>query len=104
MLSVLHVLSSLQLGGAETFTIELAKLQRNEQVSAHILCLNSDQDFLVPLVRKHQLPLTISEKGQSRWRRYRAIHELFQQFDVIHIHSPNVLHYLAPVLLLNFNK
>jgi L-malate glycosyltransferase len=104
MLSVLHVLSSLQVGGAETFTIELAKLQRNEQVDAHILALSSEQDTLIPLVKKHQLPLTVSNKTQSRLQRYRDIHALFQQFDVIHIHSPKVISFLLPVLLLNIGK
>jgi glycosyltransferase involved in cell wall biosynthesis len=104
MLSVLHVLSSLQLGGAETFTIELAKLQRNEQVAPHILSLNSDQDVLIPLVRKHQLPFTVCEKAKTRWQRYRDIHKLFQRFDVIHIHSPKSMYFLAPLVLLNINK
>lgn len=104
MLSVLHVLSSLQVGGAETFTIELAKLQRNEQVNAHILSLSSEQDVLIPVVKKHQLPNTVSKKTQGRWQRYRDIHALFQQFDVIHIHSPKVLSFLLPVLLVNLRK
>lgn len=104
MLSVLHVLSSLQLGGAETFTIELAKLQRKEQVDVHILNLNSDEDVLIPLVQRHQLPMTVVDKSQNRWQRYRNIHSLFQQFDVIHIHSPKVMSFLLPVLLLNLRK
>jgi glycosyltransferase involved in cell wall biosynthesis len=104
MLSVLHVLSSLNLGGAETFTIELAKLQRNEQISVHILGLNSADDVLIPAVKQQRLPFTISAQSQSRWQRYRDIHKLFQQFDVIHIHSPKAIVYLAPLLLLNSHK
>lgn len=104
MLSVLHVLSSLELGGAETFTIELAKLQRKEGVTTHILNLSSEKDLLVPQVRRNDVPLTISEKHQSRWQRYKVIHALFQQFDVIHIHSPKVLMFLAPLLIVNQGK
>lgn len=98
MLSVLHVLSSLNLGGAERVTIELAKVQRQENLDAQILSLGSNEDFLVAAVNSRNIPLWVSESGNSRFSRYRQISKILGRFDVLHIHSPLALQFIAPVI------
>jgi len=97
-LSVIHILSSLRLGGAERVTIELAKVQRARGLDAQILSLGSEQDFLVAQVRGGDIPLTISASGSGRLGRYRQLVRIAKRFDVIHVHSPRTLAYLVPIL------
>jgi len=101
MLAVLHVLSSLKLGGAERITLALAKHQRDEGMDAQILNLGSEDDFLVTVGREKAIPLTVSEVGSSRVARYAQINNLFKQFAVVHIHSPRALQFIAPLLPLH---
>ncbi len=101
MLAVLHVLSSLKLGGAERITMELAKHQREQAMDAQILNLGSEDDFLVAIAQDHGIPITVSEVGSSRSARYAQINNLFKKFDVVHIHSPLALRFVAPLLPLH---
>ncbi|PCJ27276.1 MAG: hypothetical protein COA96_03575 [SAR86 cluster bacterium] len=98
MLSVLHVLSSLELGGAERFVVELAQFQRKEKLDAQILCLGSESNFLVSEVRNRKIPLTISEIGFNRFKRYIQILSIVRQFDAVHIHSRGSLRFISPLL------
>jgi L-malate glycosyltransferase len=101
MLAVLHVLSSLKLGGAERITVELAKHQRDQGLDAQILNLGSEEDFLVTIGREKAVPVTVSEIGSSRTTRYSQINNLFKQFAVVHIHSPRALQFVAPLVPLH---
>ena len=103
MLAVLHVLSTLKLGGAERITLELAKHQRDQGLDAQILNLGSEQDFLVNIAHEKGVPLTVSEVGSSRTIRYSQINNLFKKFAVVHIHSPRALQFVAPLLPLHSN-
>src|SRR5690606_2586151 len=104
MLSILHVLPSLKLGGAERFTIELAQLQHEQGLDARILCLNSNDDFLVAAAREKQIPVFVSARRDPRLKKLRYINTLLKQFDIIHLHSPRILQYLLPFFLLNPGK
>lgn len=97
-MSVLHILPSLQLGGAERVTLELADLQRREGLDAQILSLGSAEDFLVQQVNASGIPLHVLSAKMSRLQRYRKAYQLARQFQVLHIHSPRGLRYLLPVL------
>jgi len=98
-ISVLHILPSLLLGGAERVTVELAELQRREGLDAQILSLGTAQDFLVQQVKARRIPLHILSSDLSRLQRYRRTYRLAQQFQSLHIHSPRGLRYLLPVVL-----
>lgn len=95
---ILHVLSSLRLGGAERITIELAKLQRREGYDAQILSLGASEDFLVAVANQGGIPLQVSEKSQGRFSRYQEIRKLTDGLDVLHLHSPYALKFLGPLL------
>lgn len=97
-ISVLHILPSLALGGAERVTIELAHLQRREGLDAQILSLGKQQDFLVAAVKSRDIPLQLCSAGGTRIGRYRCIASHFKRFDVLHIHSPRGLRYIAPII------
>lgn len=99
--SVLHVLSSLKLGGAEKFTIELAQLQRRQGHDARILSLGEDSEFLKQVALHGDVPVIVCSSLSSRLDRYRQLTALFRQFDVVQIHSPRILSYLAPAIMLN---
>ncbi|MBL4820882.1 MAG: glycosyltransferase family 4 protein [Gammaproteobacteria bacterium] len=98
MLSVLHILSSLNLGGAERITVELAKVQREQNIDAQILTLGSRSDFLVNSVKSHNIPLMFSGKGKNRLLRYFYLLKVFRKFDVIHLHSRGAFRFTAPIL------
>lgn len=98
MVSVVHILNSLSLGGAERFTIGLAQEQKNQGLDVRILCLGSDQDFLVETARARGIPLSFCGPEIGRMRRYRSILAAVRNCDIAHIHSPRGLRYLFPLL------
>jgi L-malate glycosyltransferase len=98
MTAVLHVLSSLKLGGAERFVIDLSRLQRQQGIHASILSFGAADDTLVNEARTQQIPLTISNSLSSRLGQYKRFYHLFSKVDVIQIHSPFALRFLAPLI------
>jgi len=104
MLSVIHILSSLNTGGAERVTIELAQTQRKNGLDAQILSLGSEQDFLVESVRERNIPFSVVGSPKNRLSRYRKILSIIKRFDVVHCHSPRALLYIAPIVPLFSHK
>jgi L-malate glycosyltransferase len=91
MIKVLHVLSSLKLGGAERFVIDLARLQNEKGLEALILSFGTDADILVEEAKAQRIVVRVCDLGKERLKNYGAIFKLFFQMDVIHIHSPHAL-------------
>jgi glycosyltransferase involved in cell wall biosynthesis len=91
----------MKLGGAERITLALAQHQRDRGLDAEILNLGSEEDFLVTIGREKGIPLTVSEVGSSRSSRLSRISNLFKRFEVVHIHSPHALQFIAPLLPLH---
>lgn len=100
MPSVLHAVSSLHLGGAERFTIDLASLQRRFDVDARILSLGAEDEVLVSEVERNEIPHSICPFSRGRLKNYRTIAGLFAEVDVVHMHSPYVMKFLSPLILL----
>lgn len=98
MITVLHILSTLELGGAERFTVGLAKIQREEGLDAQIFNLGTQQDFLVEEVQAQQIPLINRKNGDTRLQHYQHLKRIMKLFDIIHIHSPRTLQHLAFVI------
>ena len=103
MLSVIHILSSLNVGGAERVTMELVQVQRAQGLDAQILSLGSGQDFLIETAQAEGIPVTVSATENSRWSRYREILAHVKKFDVVHVHSPRALIFIAPLVPLFTN-
>jgi len=97
---ILHVVSSLKLGGAERFTLELAQLQRNKGYDASLLSLGGNDDFLISAAHNLSIPLVVSNSSQGRIRRYRDVAKLLYRSDVVHFHNTFGLRFMIPLLLL----
>lgn len=98
MSSVIHILSSLKLGGAERVTVALAKAQMDQGLNVKIYSLGSQDDFLVEEVSSNRIPLQVSEPGQSRISKYADFVRATRDYDVIHIHSPRSLAHLTAII------
>ncbi|WOH36628.1 glycosyltransferase family 4 protein [Thalassotalea fonticola] len=101
-LSVTHLVSSLNFGGAERFVIDLSQQQKDDGINANIISFGTDTDPLLEQCKKNQLEvLTINAiKLVAHYRFYIAVKDA----DVVHIHSPHVLKFLVPILPLLISK
>ncbi|QOL26497.1 glycosyltransferase family 4 protein [Thalassotalea sp. LPB0316] len=84
-MKILHVVSSLQVGGAERFVIDLATAQQSEhQCQIGILSMGNEADPLVS---------TVSSSGFELFHAVglKSLRQIFKQFDIIHIHTSHAL-------------
>ncbi|AWL11650.1 N-acetyl-alpha-D-glucosaminyl L-malate synthase [Saliniradius amylolyticus] len=94
---VVHVLSSLKVGGAERFVIDLSELQRQQEMSVSIASFGNPADPLVEVCGQHQLPVT--HITGSLWGKYRRLYHLTRNNPILHVHSPAALRAMMPFLL-----
>jgi glycosyltransferase involved in cell wall biosynthesis len=88
--SVLHILSSLNIGGAERFVIDLAIEQRQSlKLDSAILSFGEKDDVLVAECIKNNIPVHFV-KG-SRLDKIQTFKRVISGFDVLHFHSPFTL-------------
>ncbi|WP_426359512.1 glycosyltransferase family 4 protein [Pseudocolwellia sp. HL-MZ19] len=88
--SVLHILSSLNIGGAERFVIDLAIEQRQSlKLNSAILSFGEEDDVLVAECIKNNIPVHFV-KG-SRLEKIQTFKRVVSEFDVLHFHSPFTL-------------
>ena len=88
--SVLHILSSLNIGGAERFVIDLAIEQRQSlKLNSAILSFGEKDDVLVAECIKNNIPVHFV-KG-SRLDKIQTFKRVISGFDVLHFHSPFTL-------------
>lgn len=100
--SVIHVVSSLKVGGAERFVIDLCQEQVGQGLNVAILSFGLAEDTLVSVCHEHQIPLTTTN-GKS-WRVQKQRLQLLSRFDIIHVHSPAALKSLVFHLFLLKHK
>ena len=92
-MKVLHVLSSLNVGGAERFGIDIANVQRRHQkLDVSILSMGEHGEPLEGEVIAQNILLTISSKLS-------VLRARIKMMDVVHVHS---LHCLLRVLIASF--
>jgi len=96
MLSIAHIVGSLEVGGAERFVIDLSCSQRSTGLKPSIVSLGLDSDFLITECRQLALPVFVSNKPKllKLW----DIYNVLRRFDVIHIHTPYAVKFLRWVL------
>jgi len=99
MQTVLHIASSLKLGGAERVTIDLASIQILHGLRASIMNFGHADDVLVSEAQQAGVPVTTLDESAHRLTRYFSVFQSFKRSDVIHFHSYHMLRYLAPVIL-----
>ncbi|MBA6417381.1 glycosyltransferase family 4 protein [Colwellia sp. 6M3] len=92
-MKVLHVLSSLNVGGAERFGIDIANVQRRYQkLDVSILSMGDHGEPLEEEVIAQNILLTITSKLS-------VLRSTIKMMDVVHVHS---LHCLLRVLIASF--
>ncbi|GLX78192.1 glycosyltransferase family 1 protein [Thalassotalea insulae] len=95
--AVLHIVSSLEVGGAERFVIDLCQVQRNKGANVAILSFGQSSDPLVKECENGEIEVFHTQSGKlNKWR---SAYKALKIFDVIHFHSPYPLKFLLPVLL-----
>ena len=102
--TVTHVVSSLRLGGAERFVLDLSSVQKDNNWSPQIISFGSIDDTLVAEANSLNIPLKIIDKNLSKKQRFTKIIQIFinQKKDaILHIHSPAALKQAAMFLFLN---
>ena len=88
--NVLHILSSLNIGGAERFVIDLAIEQRQSlKLDSAILSFGEEDNVLVAECIKNNIPVHFV-KG-SRFEKIQTFKRIVSGFDVLHFHSPFTL-------------
>jgi len=92
-MKVLHILSSLNVGGAERFGIDMASVQlRDQNLSTSILSMGKHGEPLEEEVLAQKIPLIITSKLS-------LLRDAIGNADVVHVHS---LHCLIRVLTASF--
>lgn len=83
---VLHLMNGFDLGGAETFVLNLCLQQRKQGYQAEVVAFKSGD--LLRQFQEHQIPVYYGSEQKSLWGVCKTVLYLFfrTQFDVIHGH------------------
>jgi len=100
--SIIHVVSSLEVGGAERFVIDLCRLQIGQKMTVAILSFGLEDDTLVSECEKAGINVFFTAKNKmGKWRdAYLSVNA----FNIIHFHSPYPLKFMLPIMPLCIRK
>jgi glycosyltransferase involved in cell wall biosynthesis len=97
--SVAHIVSSLEVGGAERFVIDLCYVQRvTLGIDACIVSFGKETDKLVPVC--NELGIKVFVVNGSRLRKLLAFYKVMKSYSIIHSHSPYPLKFLLPLFFI----
>lgn len=100
MIKVAHIVSSLKIGGAERFVIDLCEVQKNNTMQPVIISLGDPGEALEQECHNLNTPI-FSYKNSLIVKLVKVFYQL-KKCHVIHIHTPHALKFLRMVLpLLN---
>jgi glycosyltransferase involved in cell wall biosynthesis len=99
-LRIVHAVSSLAIGGAERFAVDLARLQHREGLAPVILNFSNASDELCDDARAAGLEVVSLERDSATLKRLRKIAACVHGSSpaALHVHSPWCLRALAPML------
>ena len=96
---IIHLMTSLKLGGAESLVIELVRLQIKSGLDVEIISLGNSQDHFVSKAQHCDIP--VKNIGHLNfWQRNSFLFKEFANAAVVHLHSPWGLRHSAPALFL----
>lgn len=101
-LSVVHVLSSLEVGGAERFVIDLCQLQQAKGSKVAILSFGEKNDPLV--IECEAAGIRVYHTRSSRIHKWKDAISALLSYNTLHFHSPYPLKFLLPVMPLCWLK
>lgn len=101
-LSVIHIVSSLEVGGAERFVIDLCQLQRDYVSKVAILSFGVPSDPLIAECKNADI--SVFHTADGRIKKWLDAIKAIKSFDVIHFHSPYPLKFMLPIMPLCLNK
>jgi len=88
-LRICHLLSSLKIGGAERFVIDLALQQIKKGHDVEILSFGASTDELYSVAIKENIKVILLNK---RWySKNITVYNLLKSFNILHVHSPITL-------------
>ncbi|MCB5226723.1 glycosyltransferase family 4 protein [Alishewanella sp. 16-MA] len=98
-LNILHIVCSLELGGAERFAIDLCNIQKEHKHSSAIFSLGKQTDALVSEATDLNISVYHFPKI-NRLQKYRFFLDFVKKnnIQVLHLHSPNLIKFLLPIL------
>lgn len=103
MKKLIHIVSSLNVGGAEKFVKNLSIEQLAQGQKVEIISFGKQSD-----VFQHSLSLTginITNLAEGLFTRLKQLIYIFNNVDIIHIHSPAVIRAILPIFpILLFKK
>ncbi|KZY45247.1 MULTISPECIES: glycosyltransferase family 4 protein [unclassified Oleiphilus] len=104
MSNIVHALSSLEIGGAERFVLDLSEVQSESGSQVTVFSCSAERGLLVDEFSNLKSDYLLS--SSNRFIDYKSICSCFvsQQENVLHIHSPWVLRYLFFLLPLLYLK
>jgi len=94
--SIVHAVSTLQIGGAERFVIDLCAEQKKNGWHPTILSYGTTDDPLVDVC--HKAGISVLTAGQGRLKQFSTAFVLLRSAVVVHIHSPGALRPLSVIL------
>lgn len=95
---IAHIVSSLEIGGAERFVIDLCQEQRTLGLRPSIISFGSESDKLVAVCES--LSIDIHIITGNRFAKYCKVFSLINHFQIFHFHSPYPLKFIAPIFWL----
>lgn len=101
-MKIVHVLSSLNIGGAERFVLDLGKLQLKSGHDVQVITFGNEADSLVSLCKEMGLGYdNLTGNVLSRNLQFR---KLITGVDVVHLHTPHALRALMPSLWFTIDR
>lgn len=94
-LRILHIVSSLQVGGAEKCAVNLARIQSHQGHMASILSFGAPNDPFTQILSSANIKY-YTIQGNVVARLYSTL-KVLSRYTIIHIHSPAVIRALAPL-------
>jgi len=94
---IIHVVSSLNVGGAERFVIDLSQRLKETNHPVEILSFGSENDTLCQVAKDIGIKVTSISNSSSVFGQLKLLKVLFN-CDVIHLHTPRLIKTLSLVL------
>ncbi len=101
-MKITHIVSSLQIGGAERFAIDLSEIQNKLNHTAEIVSFGKKNDQLVKVCESKNINVEIVPR--ETLKKIFSLFKYLSNADIIHLHSPSALRACIVHLFFMFYK